>query len=199
MQTCRVRERAHKSRRAAVFSSRSGSEQGMHWSRGNGTKTCRYIKVASLHVGIRSKIRRCVVGQENIEHGHAWPAELQRKLRDCRHLSRAPRCMQPRTRLERLARNGASQPAGRGPWNLDTRPRPQGCPSPWRFHVVQSLEHAPPAVAFPPVGSHEHVTYTGAIAAATTKASRKPCITLKRRIYGCRTTVRMVYWYIPLF
>jgi len=118
-----VRERAHKKRRAAVFSSRSGSEQGMHWSRGNGTKTCRYIKVASLHVGIRCKRRRCVVGQENIEHGHAWPAELERKLRDCRHLSRAPRCMQPRTRLERLARNGASQPAGRGPWNLDTRPR----------------------------------------------------------------------------
>ena len=131
------------------------------------------------------------------EHGHAWPAELERKLRDCRHLSRAPRCSRARDCNAWRATAQAKRLAW--PWNLDTRPRPQGCHNPWRFHVVQSLEHAPPAVAFPPVGSHEHVTYTGAIAAATTKASRKPCITLKRRIYGCRTTVRMVYWYIPLF
>ena len=41
---CERELRAHKTRQAAVFKfPKRGSEQGMHWSRGNGAKTCRYI------------------------------------------------------------------------------------------------------------------------------------------------------------
>jgi len=108
MQTCRVRERAHKSRRAAVFSSRSGSEQGMHWSRGNGTKTCRYIKVASLHVGIRSKEDGVLLDKRT------WTCMACRIRAEAARLPAlvAGASLQPCTRLQRLARNGSSQAAG---------------------------------------------------------------------------------------
>lgn len=78
------------------------------------------------------------------------PAESKRKLRDRRHLSRAPRCSRARH-------------WNAWPWNLVTRLRARVSQSMACFHVVQSraknMRRHRPSRFLPRVASHEHLTY----------------------------------------